>query len=345
MSKILRMDTPDPAFDDETAGQSQDDLRQQISTALAEQLEMITADTIAIFPYSGSEELDAGYRQRVGQLLTQLLAFAVRDGRIDARGGFVGDLHRMVLERSLSIERLFTFAYLTERTALDELALSETIGATSEPWPVVAQLVRRASFDLLAAYTERTELEPSGTAIVDRLTTLYTRVLFDAVLEKEVERAGRYGYPISLILFDVDRLSAINKDYGYGVGDKVLERLGILIRKYFRQHDWVARYSEDSMAVLLSRTDAEQATDLAERVRHTVEERLWFTDHRSDSQVPVTLSAAVVNIQVAVGDVLDPERLVADAEAGVERAKRQGRNRVERVDGYSGAQQSRLPSL
>ena len=334
MSKILRMDTPDPAFDDETAGQSQDDLRQQISTALAEQLEMITADTIAIFPYSGSEELDAGYRQRVGQLLTQLLAFAVRDGRIDARGGFVGDLHRMVLERSLSIERLFTFAYLTERTALDELALSETIGATSEPWPVVAQLVRRASFDLLAAYTERTELEPSGTAIVDRLTTLYTRVLFDAVLEKEVERAGRYGYPISLILFDVDRLSAINKDYGYGVGDKVLERLGILIRKYFRQHDWVARYSEDSMAVLLSRTDAEQATDLAERVRHTVEERLWFTDHRSDSQVPVTLSAAVVNIQVAVGDVLDPERLVADAEAGVERAKRQGRNRVERVDGY-----------
>jgi diguanylate cyclase (GGDEF)-like protein len=339
------MDTPDPAFGDETNGQSQDDLRQQISTVLVEQLEIVTADTVAIFPYSGSEELDAGYRHRVGQLLTQLLAFAVRDGRLDARGGFVGDLHRMVLERSLSVERLFTFAYLTERTALDELALSETIGATSEPWPVVAQLVRRASFDLLAAYAERTQLEPSGTAIIDRLTTLYTRVMFDAVLAKEVERAGRYGYPISLILFDIDRLSAINKDYGYGVGDKVLERLGILIRKYFRQHDWVARYSEDSMAVLLSRTDAEQASDLAERVRHTVEERLWFTDHRSDSQVPVTVSAAVLNIQVAVGDVLDPERLVADAEAAIERAKRQGRNRVERADGYSGAQQSRLPNL
>ena len=345
MSNILRMDTPDPAFGDEGAGQSQDDLRLQISTALVEQLEMITGDTVAIFPYSGSEELDPGYHHRMGQLLTQLLAFAVRDGRLDARGGFVGDLHRMVLERSLSIERLFTFAYLTERTALDELALSETIGATSEPWPVVAQLVRRASFDLLAAYTERTQIEPSGTAIIDRLTTLYTRVLFDAVLAKEVERAGRYGYPISLILFDVDRLSAINKDYGYGVGDKVLERLGILVRQYFRQHDWVARYAEDSMAVLLSQTDAEQATDLAERVRHTVEERLWFTDHRSNSQVPVTVSAAVVNIQVAVGDVLDPERLVADAEAAVERAKRQGRNRVERTDGYSGAQQSRLPSL
>ena len=339
------MDTPDPAFDHEIAGQSQDDLRQQISTALVEQLEIITADTVAIFPYSGSEQLDDGYRHRVGQLLTQLLAFAVRDGRLDARGGFVGDLHRMILERSLSSERLFTFAYLTERTALDELALSETIGATSEPWPVVAQLVRRASFDLLAAYAERTQLEPSGTAIIDRLTTLYTRPLFDAVLVKEVERAARYGDAISLILFDVDQLSAINKDYGFGVGDKVLERLGILVRQYFRQHDWVARYAEDSMAVLLSRTDAKQVTDLAERLRHTVEERLWFTDHQSGGRVPVTVSAAVVNIQVAVGDVLDPERLVADAEAAVERAKRQGRNRVERADGYSGARQSRLPSL
>jgi diguanylate cyclase (GGDEF)-like protein len=339
------MDTPDPAFDHEIAGQSQDDLRQQISTALVEQLEIITADTVAIFPYTGSEQLDDGYRHRVGQLLTQLLAFAVRDGRLDARGGFVGDLHRMILERSLSSERLFTFAYLTERTALDELALSETIGATSEPWPVVAQLVRRASFDLLAAYAERTQLEPSGTAIIDRLTTLYTRPLFDAVLVKEVERAARYGDAISLILFDVDQLSAINKDYGFVVGDKVLERLGILVRQYFRQHDWVARYAEDSMAVLLSRTDAKQVTDLAERLRHTVEERLWFTDHQSGGRVPVTVSAAVVNIQVAVGDVLDPERLVADAEAAVERAKRQGRNRVERADGYSGARQSRLPSL
>jgi hypothetical protein len=41
-------------------------------------------------------------------------------------------------------------------------------------------------------------------------------------------------------------------------------------------------------------------------------------------------------VKVAVGDVIDPERLLADAEALVERAKQNGRNRVERVDGYSG---------
>jgi len=234
------------------------------------------------------------------------------------------------------MERLFTFAYLTERTALDELALNDTLGATSEPWPLVAQLVRRASFDVLAAYTERAQLEPSETAIIDKLTTLHTRPLFDAVLAKELERAVRFGASISLILFDVDRLSAINQEHGYGVGDKILERLGILIRQYFRQHDWVARHSEDSIVVLLTRTGADDSSSLAERVRATVAERLGFTDHRSERAVPVTLSAAVINLQVAVGDVIDPERLLADAEAAVERAKRQGRNRVERVDGYSG---------
>jgi diguanylate cyclase (GGDEF)-like protein len=179
--------------------------------------------------------------------------------------------------------------------------------------------------------------------MVDRLTTLYTREFFEAVLGKEVDRAGRFGLSISLIMFDVDRLSTINKDHGYGVGDKVLERLGILVRTYFRQHDWVARHSEDSMVVLLSRAEAEQAVELAERVRHTVEDRLWFTDHRTDRHVPVTVSAAVVNVPARAGDVIDAERLIEIAESALDRAKQQGRNRVERVDGLSGVQQSRLP--
>ena len=334
----------DSAYADEANGHIQDDLRQQTSSLLLERIDSVTADTVAIFPYSGAEALDTDYCRRLGLLLAQLLAFAVRDGRVDSRGGVVADLHRVMLERGLSMERLFTFAYLTERTALDELALDDTLGATSEPWPLVAQLVRRASFDLLAAYTERVRLEPTEAAVIDKLTTLHTRPLFDAVLAKEVERAGRYGYAISLILFDVDHLSRINQEHGYGVGDRILERLGILIRQYFRQYDWVARHSEDAIAVLLSRTDAVHASSLAERVRATVEERLGFTDHRSDRLVPVTLSAAVINVQALVGNVIDPERLLADADAAVGRAKQQGRNRVERVDGYVGVLRAESPT-
>jgi diguanylate cyclase (GGDEF)-like protein len=318
----------------EDTGDAQDDLRRRISAVLLASADLVASDAVTILPFSGAETLDSDYCLRIGHLLVQLIAVAVRDGRLDARGGLVADLYRVTLERTLPIAQLFTFTYLIERTALDELALDDTIGATSEPWPLVAQLIRRASFDMLASFTERTQLEPSSAAITDRLTTLHTRPVFDAALSKALERAARLGDSLSLILFDVDRLSAINSNYGYGVGDRILERLGILIRNFFRGHDWVVRYSEDSIAVLLARTEAEDASGLAERVVATVQERLEFLDHRTEQPVHVTLSAAVLNLQVNVGETIDPERLMADAEAAVERAKERGRNRVERVDGY-----------
>ena len=327
------------AFSDEAAGPAQEDLRHRIAAAVQDRANVLVWDTVAIFPFIGTELLEPDYCNRIGEVVVRLLIQAVREGTVDPRGEGVSDLYRLALERTLMATRLFTFVYLLERSALDELAVNDAIGATSEPWPLVAQLVRRASFDVLAGFTERAQLEPSEAAIVDKLTTLHTRPMFDAALAKEVEGACRFGYPMSLILFDVDRLSQINQEHGYGVGDKVLERLGILIRQYFRQHDWVARLSEDTIAVLLSRTDAEPASELAERVRSTIEDRLEFTDHHTDQPVHLTISAAVVNVTVNVGDVIDPERLLADAEAAMERAKRQGRNRVVRVDGYSGKPQ------
>ena len=312
-----------------------DDLRQQIAGTILERAPLLTSDTVAIFPYSGPEPLEIEYCNRVGQLLVQLVAMAVREGRVDARSGFIADLNRMALERRLSAQRLFTFVYLLERTILDELALSDSLGATAEPWPVVAQLVRRASFDVLAAYTDRVQLEPAEAAVIDRLTTLYTRVMMQAVLDKELQLAGRFGHALSLILFDVDNLARINRDHGYGVGDRILERLGILIRKYFRQHDWVARHFEDAIAVLLTHTEADQAAELAERVRATVSNRLGFTDHRTDRLVEITVSGAVVNTRATTGHTMDAEHLIVRAEEALERAKQQGRNQIVRVDDYA----------
>jgi diguanylate cyclase (GGDEF)-like protein len=329
------MSSSDPAVADDDTGSIRNDLRQRTAARLLDSLEQIADDAVALFPFSGSEALDVGFCSRIGNLLVRLLAFSVRDGRVDSHSGLVADVQRVLGERGLPMERLFTFTYLTERAALDELALDEAVGATAEPWPVVAQMVRRASFDLLGACTEHAPLDAGALAMTDALTTLYTRPLFEAVLAKEVIRAGRFGYPTSVIVFNVDRLSTINREHGYGVGDSVLARLGNLIRRYFRQHDWVARLSEDSIAVLLPRTEAEHASDLAERVRSTVEKRLQSIDHRSDRPVPVTLSAGVVNLNIEIGDVVDPERFLAEAEAAVERAQRHGRNSVERVDSLS----------
>src|SRR4051794_25815846 len=95
-------------------GSVQDDLRHQIAAVLTERADVITGDTVAIFPYSGAQQLDVEYCHKIGSLLTQLLSLGVRDGRLDARGsGLVADLHHEVIARSLPVTRLFTFAYLT----------------------------------------------------------------------------------------------------------------------------------------------------------------------------------------------------------------------------------------
>ena len=68
---IPSMDQDEPAFAGEAAANLQDDLRQQISSVLLERVDLVTADTVAIFPYSGTESLDADYCARLGRLLVQ----------------------------------------------------------------------------------------------------------------------------------------------------------------------------------------------------------------------------------------------------------------------------------
>ena len=120
----------------------------------------------------------------------------------------------------------------------------------------------------------RVQRDPASSTITDRLTTLYSRAMMDVVLSTEVQRAERFSFAIALLVFDVDRLSDLNQAHGYGVGDRVLERLGILIRKFFRQNDWVFRHGEDSIAVLLCQVSADDAFFLASRVISMVEQRL-----------------------------------------------------------------------
>jgi diguanylate cyclase (GGDEF)-like protein len=305
------------------------DVRQRVASAIEAAAAAITADAAALFSGAGDNRLDAGVSSRLAGAIRQLLAIAVRDGRVDPRGGEIAELRAIALERSLSMERLFACTYTLERAALDELAVSETMGPATDVWPLVAQLIRRASFDLLAALAIRAQGDPETQGLTDALTTLHSRPLFDAVLLKEAQRAGRTGEPLSLILFDVDRMTAINEQYGYGVGDRILERLGILIRQYFRHHDWPARYSGDAIVVLLTGSGAEHAGDLAERVRVTVSERLRFTDHRTGDVVPVTVSGAVLTVPAGTGGACDPERLLIEAETALARAQQHDGNRVE----------------
>jgi diguanylate cyclase (GGDEF)-like protein len=321
-----------PAFRTDTVGvQDVTELRAQLARVLEHQATPIENDAVAVFPYAGVEAGAGESNTRLAELILRLLALGSRDGDIDHRHDDIGELRQISMDRGLGVKQVYGLVYLVERAALDELALDESIGATSEPWPALAQIVRRASFDLLAAYAERLTRESGEGGLIDPLTTLHTRAVLEAALEKEIQRAERFGHPLALILVDIDRLAEINARHGYGSGDRVLERVGILMRNYFREQDWVARLSGDAFAVLLPGTNREHAELLAERVRTTVESRMALHDYRSEEELPVTVSVAAVFVET-VETTMHAERILDEARQAVQRAKLAGRNRVETVD-------------
>lgn len=309
------------------------ELRQHVAERMRERRDVIVADTVATFPVTAdSRRLDANYCVRLGNVTTRLLADAIVDGRLDARGSGISELAGLVTDREVSPDQLFTFVHIVMNTTIDELSLDDRVGVNTEPWPQTAQIVRRAAFDLLGAWTTRLMYMPQHGAIEDSLTTLHTRPVLDAVLPKECCRAERFEHWLTLMLIDIDSLSAINKAHGYGVGDRILERMGILLRAYFRQHDWVVRYGEDTIAVLLPETDPKDAMTLAERTRIMVEDRLTFRDYRTEQRAVVTVSVAVTSARALEGEPIDHDKFSAEAEAALERAKVGGRNRVEHIE-------------
>ncbi len=303
--------------------------RARVAEAIRQHHDLLAGDIATILTAGIPSQLKPTDWTRIAEQLLDLMTIAIETGAVEVRSRRVRDLHQIV-PALLTPSQLSACVYVCERTMLDELALHESLGATSEPWPLVAQFTRRASFDLLAACTETLIATPPPGWVHDSLTTLVSRAVFDVVLAQEILRAQRYQHPFALILFDIDNLSRINRHYGYGVGDRVLERMGILVRRFFRKHDWISRHAEDSIAALLPQTTLDDAAELAERVRGMVEQRLSFKDHKTENVVRVTLSAAAVGTEVLESEI-DPYYVVAEAQEAVRRVKLSGRNRVDRV--------------
>ena len=315
--------------------QDEVELRSYAARSLQSRAEAIVKDTMSVYAFAGMEGVALDDRARLADLMFQLITDAVREGTLDSRTAAVAALGHMMGEKDIGVRVAFNVVYLMERSALDELAVEESFGATSQPWPVIAQMVRRASFDVCSALSEYGTRERGPAVIIDSLTTLHTRTVFLAALEKEIQRAERFGHPFALMLLTIDRLAEINATHGYGAGNLVIERTGIVVRNYFRETDWVARSSGDTFAVLLPETQRVNAERLADRVRIMVSERLQLHDYRSDEEFRVTVSIGVL-IAESVDRSVRAEQLLTEAEEAVDRATKAGGNRVQRVDAIIG---------
>ena len=104
-------------------------------------------------------------------------------------------------------------------------------------------------------------------ATTDALTGVWNRRHFKQVVVAEIQREGRYGEPLSLLLFDIDHFKAINDTHGHLVGDQVLIGLCHRVREHLRGVDVLARWGGEEFVVLLPHCDGPQAQRLAEKLR------------------------------------------------------------------------------
>jgi diguanylate cyclase (GGDEF)-like protein/PAS domain S-box-containing protein len=113
---------------------------------------------------------------------------------------------------------------------------------------------------------KRAEEEIQRLASSDPLTGLANYRHLLEVFNREAERSGRTGRPVSLLLLDLDGLKAINDAHGHVVGSRALCRLALVLRQQCRLNDTPARHGGDEFAVILPETEIEAVRNLAWRV-------------------------------------------------------------------------------
>jgi len=104
-------------------------------------------------------------------------------------------------------------------------------------------------------------------SIIDYLTQLYNSRHFHQQLRMEIDRANRYGQPLTLMLLDLDDFKRFNDAYGHVEGDHVLFHLGQVVKRWLRQTDSAYRYGGEEFTVLLPMTTSADGAVTAERIR------------------------------------------------------------------------------
>jgi diguanylate cyclase (GGDEF)-like protein len=155
----------------------------------------------------------------------------------------------------------------------------------------------------------------------DDLTKLHNARYLRQFLLSEVRRARRYNSSVAALFFDLDDFKHVNDVHGHLVGSHVLMEMATIILSSVRDTDVVARYGGDEFVVILPESNVEQASFVAERMRHRIE-RNAFTGGRG-LKLQLTASFGVATFPA---HAQSPQQLVANADAAMYEAKAAGKN-------------------
>ena len=159
-------------------------------------------------------------------------------------------------------------------------------------------------------------------AITDGLTRLYNLRHFYKQLELEIDRCNRYGHSLALLLLDIDHFKKCNDTYGHLEGDKVLIKLGQIIKVCLRTMDSAYRYGGEEFTIILPETTGKEANNVAERISASVESERFSTEAGEDFSI---------TISIGVTEYFKEEQLstfIHRADQAMYKSKAKGRNRI-----------------
>ncbi len=175
-----------------------------------------------------------------------------------------------------------------------------------------AEVNRRLNLELLVV-----QRELLTQADRDHLTGVLNRAAFYRL-------ASTYGEdaPASVLLADIDHFKAINDRYGHAAGDQALRLVASTLQAALRPDDLLGRVGGEEFAILLSGMPQALALVIAERARGAIA----ALSMRAADGSPIALSISIGVAGLSAGAPLDA--VLAQADAAMYAAKRNGRNRV-----------------
>ena len=157
----------------------------------------------------------------------------------------------------------------------------------------------------------------------DPLTGVYNKGALRMKGNESFKRAKLLKVPLSIAVFDIDHFKKINDTYGHLAGDHCLRDLASAVQtKLIRLDDVLARYGGEEFVVLLFGSHLDQAIEIGERLRATIEAHPFTYE---GARIPLTIS---VGVAAKMPEMSTWEELFAKADAALYASKNAGRNRV-----------------
>lgn len=157
----------------------------------------------------------------------------------------------------------------------------------------------------------------------DTLTGLFNFNSFAELAKAMCDRAGEAGYPVGMVLVDIDRFKTYNSRYGREEGERVLAELAMLVEEGTRRDDLIARYGGDEFILLLPGAEGSRLMDMAEDLRMRVRDHTFRSAQGVNTRI--TVSIGLAEFPRDAGDLAG---LLLAGQRALDKAREAGGNRV-----------------